>query len=122
MIRRSPRSTRTDTLFPVTALFRSQATGITLYRRSGAALIVLAADILALDRALGFLARQRLIFEQRAREQVRFIEMVGQHLARGGFAFLDQPADLAVDQLRGLFRHILRSRQDRKSTRLNSSH
>src|SRR3546814_11657662 len=52
------------------ALDLRQAAGVTLYRRSGAALIVLAADILALDRALGFLARQRLIFEQRAREQI----------------------------------------------------
>src|SRR3546814_10152289 len=72
------------------ALDLRQAAGVTLYRRSGAALIVLAADILALDRALGFLARQRLIFAQRAREQVQFIALVGQ--------------------------------QDRKSTRLNSSH
>src|SRR3546814_3297713 len=35
------------------ALDLRQAAGVTLYRRSGAALIVLAADILALDRALG---------------------------------------------------------------------
>ena len=61
------------------------------------ALIVLAADVLAPDRALGFLARQRLIFEQRAREQVELVEMVGEHLARDLFAFLDEAADLGVD-------------------------
>src|SRR3546814_16458974 len=35
MIRRPPRSTRTDTLFPYTTLFRSQADGGTLAVRSG---------------------------------------------------------------------------------------
>src|SRR3546814_4729288 len=72
MIRRPPRSTRTDTLFPYTTLFRS---------------------ILALDRALRLLARQRLIFEQRAGEQVELVDIVGQHLACGLFAFLDEAAD-----------------------------
>src|SRR3546814_9048895 len=91
------------------ALDLRQAAGVTLYRRSGAALIVLAADILALDRALGFLARQRLIFEQRAREQVQFIEMVGQHLARGGFAFLDQPADLRSEEHTSELQSLMRS-------------
>src|SRR3546814_7637631 len=38
------------------ALDLRQAAGVTLYRRSGAALIVLAADILALDRALSLRA------------------------------------------------------------------
>src|SRR3546814_13471113 len=85
---------------------------MTLYGRSRATLIVLAADILAFDRPLGFLARQRLIFEQSAREQVKLVEMIGEHLARGIFAFLDQAANLAVDQLRGLFRHLLRARSE----------
>src|SRR3546814_7136962 len=34
MIRRPPRSTRTDTLFPYTTLFRSRAGGILLSRRA----------------------------------------------------------------------------------------
>src|SRR3546814_5416909 len=89
MIRRPPRSTRTDTLFPYTTLFRS---------------------ILALDRALRLLARQRLIFEQRAGEQVELVDIVGQHLACGLFAFLDEAADFGVDQLGCFFGHILRAR------------
>src|SRR3546814_18082089 len=89
MIRRPPRSTRTDTLFPYTTLFRS---------------------ILALDRALRLLARQRLIFEQRAGEQVELVDIVGQHLARNFFAFLDEAADFGVDQLGGFFGHILLAR------------
>src|SRR3546814_4445957 len=36
MIRRPPRSTRTDTLFPYTTLFRSEGTGIIFGRKSGA--------------------------------------------------------------------------------------
>src|SRR3546814_16572473 len=37
MIRRPPRSTRTDTLFPYTTLFRSARAPARLYRRSGGA-------------------------------------------------------------------------------------
>src|SRR3546814_2191825 len=37
MIRRPPRSTRTDTLFPYTTLFRSPDTGSNVRRRAGAA-------------------------------------------------------------------------------------
>src|SRR3546814_2634377 len=60
------------------------------------------------------LARQRLIFEQRAGEQVEFVDMIGQHLARDLLAFFDEAADFGVDQLGGLLGHILRAR-DRKS-------
>src|SRR3546814_12700099 len=37
MIRRPPRSTRTDTLFPYTTLFRSHAVGASVGRRLGGA-------------------------------------------------------------------------------------
>src|SRR3546814_20225295 len=36
MIRRPPISTRTDTLFPYTTLFRSRPAGVALHRRKGA--------------------------------------------------------------------------------------
>src|SRR3546814_12716932 len=72
MIRRPPRSTRTDTLFPYTTLFRS-----------------LAARILR-----------------------RHAEVVG---LRSNFTILD-----ADDQVR-LLKQVLQA-EDRKSTRLNSSH
>src|SRR5690606_13485446 len=74
------------------------------------ALIILAADILAADRSLGFLTRQRLIFEQGSGEQMQLVDMVGENLARGLLAFLDKTADLGVDQPGGLFGHVLRAR------------
>src|SRR3546814_7519150 len=40
MIRRPPRSTRTDTLFPYTTLFRSAADGCHLYGREGAVVMI----------------------------------------------------------------------------------
>src|SRR3546814_6457692 len=47
MIRRPPRSTRTDTLFPYTTLFRSSALGMTLARAN---------SFLEVVRSLGMLA------------------------------------------------------------------
>src|SRR3954468_3262847 len=58
---------------------------------------ILAADILALDRLLGLLAVQGLIFEEGAGEAVELVEMLGEDAAGGRLGFLDQAADLAVD-------------------------
>src|SRR5690606_36185378 len=71
---------------------------------------IFATDILAPDRALRFLAVQRLIFEQGAGEPVEFVEILGQDRARGALGLLDQAADLLVDQLGGFLRHILVAR------------
>src|SRR3546814_13262391 len=54
MIRRPPRSTRTDTLFPYTTLFRSVATGVVV---TAAATIVLDVRWLTVVLAYGFIAR-----------------------------------------------------------------
>src|SRR3546814_8761392 len=92
------------------ALDLRDAAGVPRYGRAALVGIILAADILALDRALRLLARQRLIFEQRAGEQVELVDIVGQHLAFGLFAFLDEAADLGVDQFGWFFGHILSAR------------
>src|SRR3546814_13669588 len=98
MIRRPPRSTRTDTLFPYTTLFRS-----------GLADEVRAGVEQALDRRRG--ARGRLV--------------------RGEPGGIAVAGDAALDVVQVLRREgepgerplpAPRHRQDRKSTRLNSSH
>src|SRR3546814_15244034 len=91
MIRRPPRSTRTDTLFPYTTLFRSGA------------------------RALGELALEQVGDADREFDDLDTALDVAQGV-RDGLAVLDgqQPGELVgvlVDQV-----------EDRKSTRLNSSH
>src|SRR3546814_15151687 len=62
MIRRPPRSTRTDTLFPYTTLFRSGNDGLNTvvpyadpgYRRARPSLAVARDQIIPLDNRLGF--------------------------------------------------------------------
>src|SRR3546814_15276539 len=99
MIRRPPRSTRTDTLFPYTTLFRSQmrrakgeiegwvainrAFGVEEHRTAGADEDILGADVAVDERAL---TRHQIVGERGER--------------RRKFAIMP----------------------DRKSTRLNSSH
>src|SRR3546814_3164325 len=98
MIRRPPRSTRTDTLFPYTTLFRSVAVGADQRARAG---VAGAAQIDAVDPA----SRRR-----------------------GGADIADRPLDidhLSLDAGRGRRNRLdlqVRRWRDRKSTRLNSSH
>src|SRR3546814_10837092 len=102
MIRRPPRSTRTDTLFPYTTLFRSARFGAAAWmvvdedERRGA----------EFERAFDHLAHinRRLIDRPLAREFV-----ADQHIAR---VEIEDAHALDVD----------RPHVDRKSTRLNSSH
>src|SRR3546814_6722192 len=105
MIRRPPRSTRTDTLFPYTTLFRSalrlrDAAGDRDHR-AAAVLAGHAADV-------GIDLVHRLFADVAGVEddQIR-LGPVG----RGGHAALAQH-----------FGHALAIIEDRKSTRLNSSH
>src|SRR3546814_6219668 len=103
MIRRPPRSTRTDTLFPYTTLFRSQG-GV-----DGRHLAELRGQVLELapqhrDRAVA----QFTHFHHQQR--VPTAEGVAQELAGG---------DLRVAPAHGA---VLAPLEDRKSTRLNSSH
>src|SRR3546814_15355707 len=110
MIRRQPRSTRTDTLFPYTTLFRSHA--VMRVGRETEQFGALLAQLQYLgDRRIGVVrvaivaaADERLVnlFAQRA------VGRVLQHRLRRRSRVLDRPlAGLAID---------------RKSARLNSSH
>src|SRR3546814_11322981 len=97
MIRRPPRPTRTDTLFPYTTLFRSRTVPRLVTRRA-----------LARGRrdGAGAVARER--------------ERLRPAAAAGGAALA---ADGRAPRSAGLDpAHPRRPRGDRKSTRLNSSH
>src|SRR3546814_6025185 len=114
MIRRPPRSTRTDTLFPYTTLFRSQ-TGV------DAEVI----DLRWLDRAsidwdtIGTSIQKTnnvLIVEQGA-QGTSYGGWLSDEIQRRYFDWLDQP----VQRVTGGEASPSISK-DRKSTRLNSSH
>src|SRR3546814_15405810 len=98
MIRRPPRSTRTDTLFPYTTLCRSA------WKRWGSEQV--ASNFLLANeprvRPLPY-ARYMNYWKQTIDDDARFLHFVGTHR-------------YSDNEYR---RH---SRQDRKSTRLNSSH
>src|SRR3546814_14607122 len=97
MIRRPPRSTRTDTLFPYTTLFRSR---YPVYdaELKGFGVIVLPSGIIS------------YIVEYRPDGGGRNVAKKRMTLGRVGEITPDQARTLARDRL------------DRKSTRLNSSH
>src|SRR3546814_10614448 len=114
MIRRPPRSTRTDTLFPYTTLFRSRGG-----KRGGGFLIqpldqdrIVGMD----DRAAARRVDQRGIFLDR----VEHLHLVAPPIGPGG------DADVLAYEQRGnlisLARMVKGADADRKSTRLNSSH
>src|SRR3546814_6884432 len=98
MIRRPPRSTRTDTLFPYTTLFRSRGCRTTF--------LLAPVNRLARDHALDFVAVQRLKFKQRVGERMELPDIVGQHLLSPVIAVLDDAFDLGIDQLSGLIRNL----------------
>src|SRR3546814_2654376 len=101
MIRRPPRSTRTDTLFPYTTLFRSQAA----QDRTGDLLRAIATLI---GVALELLDPFQVDDRRDADQQIR---------VRGNI-------DLITDErtMQAFIKQQIRIRRDRKSTRLNSSH
>src|SRR3546814_2855861 len=106
MIRRPPRSTRTDTLFPYTTLFRSLlAAGSSLGRArpSGHSRL-----------QPGCLPRQSLHVVRRVRWWPTLLSLLSLLLLLdlGSLAILDPGTLTAMRALHG----------DRKSTRLNSSH
>src|SRR3546814_4459296 len=112
MIRRPPRSTRTDTLFPYTTLFRSDDEVVVLTGfDKGAVLTNLRADFLVLLLVrLGERLHSRVGVA--ARNQVELMQRVAG--AGRGRRAIDADGDgrkRRVDVL-----------PDRKSTRLNSSH
>src|SRR3546814_15036539 len=98
MIRLTPRSTRTDTLFPYTTLFRSE-----LFARHPAAA---AAQAMALD----LLRPEHLADQQADHRQRRQSQQPAQRRHR--LALLQHDPAAEPDHVG----------EDRKSTRLNSSH
>src|SRR3546814_16623802 len=126
MIRRPPRSTRTDTLFPYTTLFRS------VDRDDGFAAAAVAGRSglegrQVDDRIFGGEAGQLLrarTDQQRADEQVVPGEFVDDaHVdAMFGLRSAEQVGDVELVLLPQRGEEIGLQRRDRKSTRLNSSH
>src|SRR3546814_12695080 len=118
MIRRPPRSTRTDTLFPYTTLFRSLATHDDTRRElaamSGSGLLTASNELF---RRFGLVIIARIVRED--------MEFHGVPLKAGELVCIPT-------QVHGLDARInacpmdvdfsRRSGRDRKSTRLNSSH
>src|SRR3546814_6974144 len=100
MIRRPPRSTRTDTLFPYTTLFRSL-----LPVRADREAVRLVAQPLDIEE-------HRIVRRQRELAPVGQIESLAPGVAVGALG--DPDIRKIVDPQLG--------EQDRKSTRLNSSH
>src|SRR3546814_9362872 len=117
MIRRPPRSTRTDTLFPYTTLFRSDAAIIeeVSERAPASQHVVYRLGQIVVARELGQLRGEpgvKLGNERRA-------ELLPHGEAFGGAAAVHGALDIeqGIDPLHGFERD-----RDRKSTRLNSSH
>src|SRR3546814_3755649 len=105
MIRRPPRSTRTDTLFPYTTLFRSPT-------RFGVAVV---SDDPAFEQDAGEQQwRQRLAVER------LLAQIGGAHLADHRALAQQIVEPLALDHREPAV--VARFLKDRKSTRLNSSH
>src|SRR3546814_17245249 len=102
MIRRPPRSTRTDTLFPYTTLFRSLVSQAPVERPE----LAEAAPVMR--------------HNVRARRCYPMLDQIGNGLLddglkRSAFALGDPPCFIQT-------RRVQPRREDRKSTRLNSSH
>src|SRR3546814_14968561 len=111
MLRRPPRSTRTDTLFPYTTLFRSgklaKATGTKV-------------ETIRYYESVGLLAPP-------ARTKSNYRAYSAQHLARLSFIRRARSLGFSIEQVQELLKladqkDISCSAVDRKSTRLNSSH
>src|SRR3546814_7979286 len=113
MIRRPPRSTRTDTLFPYTTLFRSRFGPRQRAQLSGTAR-ALVADAHRLPSRRRCRAK-RLAGTARARRQVNDNAGAGGALHLS-FRTRDRPWETTRRSA------SLQRRADRKSTRLNSSH
>src|SRR3546814_21126101 len=96
-----PRSTRTDTLFPYTTLFRSVAVDIIVANEQNRTLHLAYTAITKGQREVDIQARVSGILERRLFEE-------GATVAAGTTLFRIDPAPYAA--------------ADRKSTRLNSSH
>src|SRR3546814_7361452 len=126
MIRRPPRSTRTDTLFPYTTLFRSS--GIPLSQSGTTATAGVTATIPLFQGGLpAARVRQAQAFQSQSIEQAIEIERDVVAQTRAAYASwraareVIESSQVAVDAAR-LSLEGVRAEKDRKSTRLNYSH
>src|SRR3546814_14025360 len=108
MIRRPPRSTRTDTLFPYTTLFRSKLILGTLYGSM--------CDVAA--------TTYQSSLDQDARVKTEYVERCGLYSARVSSGPTDKGTVMVLRLLYDTNKSVKTLAQfgDRKSTRLNSSH
>src|SRR3546814_5270204 len=119
MIRRPPRSTRTDTLFPYTTLFRS-------HRRHFFDRIVGLPTREIAARAIDPFGRARRLGSGRAKDEqlAQFAADAGPQAAAAFAVAADELRRQRVEFAAQLFERdrVARGVEDRKSTRLNSSH
>src|SRR3546814_3434722 len=115
MIRRPPRSTRTDTLFPYTTLFRSVG------RRCGAGSWPRVRPPARLEDLLALAGRRRSAAAG-GLERLREPEAGGDRLAGAAPLFAVRPGNLRLWRPGGAADPRRGRTLDRKSTRLNSSH
>src|SRR3546814_1570773 len=137
MIRRPPRSTRTDTLFPYTTLFRS------LEELLDGLFHIAHADGRMAEEEVSYLGRLAEIFgfDARAWDRIRAANMVTQEKC-DPFCILGVSRDASDTEIRAAHRKLvvenhpdrlmaqgmpqefveIANGKDRKSTRLNSSH
>src|SRR3546814_7544954 len=140
MIRRPPRSTRTDTLFPYTTLFRSEHILCFAPTRSGKGVGLVVPSLLTWPGSAivhdikgenwhltaGFRARHGrvLLFDPTNAKSAAYNPLL--EVRRGEWEVRDVQniADILVDPEGSLEKrnHWEKTSQDRKSTRLNSSH
>src|SRR3546814_18516646 len=116
MIRRPPRSTRTDTLFPYTTLFRSRGYPIEQLAKQSSFLEVASRLI------HGELPDQKSFaaFEHDVTHHTMLHEAFKRFL--GGFRHDAHPMSMLVGMLGSMASFYHNDTEDRKSTRLNSSH
>src|SRR3546814_2084422 len=127
MIRRPPRSTRTDTLFPYTTLFRSTFDSTLRVRLGG--LAVTSSDVNAFDNQfpvlrhhLDNIAGTPLILARQYDDLIALLDLRGGHYSTSGarlmifICFLPRSSRTTGPKIR------VPMGSDRKSTRLNSSH
>src|SRR3546814_18947781 len=133
MIRRPPRSTRTDTLFPYTTLFRSHDAARRAFARHQPVALVergVEREVNAVDPVIFARGAVAYIFDLEAdRHGAARRHFFGQGefgYTQVGFGIDDREARLAkiaLRQFERIFGELTeQSAVDRKSTRLNSSH
>src|SRR3546814_3435885 len=131
MIRRPPRSTRTDTLFPYTTLFRSLLVGDDHDRGVVALLDLAQRAALFVEQVVGDVDRglhqhlpgvllHRVLFGDADDGQRQRLDAA--HAAVAFAARADDLAGFAQARAQALARELEQAEADRKSTRLNSSH